>query len=479
MFEDTGNLWNDAEQKALKAHELYEDGKLSEAYSQLRKAIKINPCNAAWLFNAGLTLDAMGHFEEALGCFEEAMVLAGDDPEILNCMAVDYTRQGQYDRAIELFEHIQEMAPDFEPCYCNRIITYTEMDNHEKAEEMFYLAQQIKDDCPICFYNIGNSLFVRGEYARAVWCWEQTGRIDNSHPQINYRIAQAYWVAGNMKLARVHFIEELRLNPGDMDTVLEFGVFLLANGEIENAKEKFVRVLEMEPENALAMLYRGDIELDNNNIPAAENWYERAGHADPSLPGPSYRLGQIAMRKGNRKAVVMHFKNELLHNPDDADILLSIGSKLMEIGHIDDATDCFLSIVDNDPGNGKAFSMIGKALLKRDEPEPEGAAQFFEHALSLGYTDTKMIEDLAGLYLVNGEPVLAAKILAKGFAAGHHNAKLRLLQIRVKFASVWMNLIGRRLKIFRVRVLMTTILIRCKILRLFVRIGNRFFNKQP
>ena len=180
MFEDSENLWDDAERLATTAHQLYEDGDLAEAYKQLRKAIKINPCNSAWLFNTGLTLDALDRYEDALECFQDAIALSGDDPEILNCIAVDYTRLGQYDRSLEIFESIQQIDTEFEPGYCNRIITYTEMDKHDKAEEMFYLAQQIKEDCPICFYNIGNSLFVRGKYERAAWCWQQTARIDES-----------------------------------------------------------------------------------------------------------------------------------------------------------------------------------------------------------------------------------------------------------------------------------------------------------
>ena len=474
MFDESENLWNDAERLATKAYQLYEDGELTAAYKQLRKAIKINPCNSAWLFNTGLTLDGLERHEEALECFQDAIVLAGDDPEILNCIAVDYTRLGQYDRAIETFEYIQQLDPEFEPCYCNRIITYTEMDKHDKAEEMFYLAQQIKEDCPICFYNIGNSLFVRGYYVRAAWCWQQTAGIDSEHPQINHRIAQAHWADGNMKLAMAHFIEELRHNPGSMNVVMDFGIFLLASGEIENAKEKFGRVLEMEPENASAMLYRGDIELDNGNIAAAENWYEQAREVDPNLSGPTYRLGQIAMQKGDRKKAARLFKNELLHGIDDAAILISMGQMLLGVGEVDDATDCFLAAVDNDPDNGKAFSMIGSTLLMRDEPEPEGAAQFFEHSQALGYTDSRMTEELAGLYLVNGETKLAAEVIAKGFAAGQSNAKLRRLKMRIRCASLWGQITDDLFDRIKVKAHMTASLVKCKLRRLINRLKKRY-----
>lgn len=150
------NSWDYAEQKALTAYELYEDGKMNEALAAMNEALEINPSNDRWHFNKALTLDAMERFDEAIEEYKAALTLNSADIEILNCLAVDYTRTGQYDLALDVFNQIEKTDPDFEPGYCNRIITYTEMGNYEMAEQMFYLAQQLNDSCPLCFYNIGN-----------------------------------------------------------------------------------------------------------------------------------------------------------------------------------------------------------------------------------------------------------------------------------------------------------------------------------
>jgi tetratricopeptide (TPR) repeat protein len=80
-----------------------------------------------------LRITAFSKFEEAIGEYEAALALNPCDLEILNSLAVDYTRMGQYDLAIAMFEKIQELDANFEPCYCNRIITYTEMGLHVLA----------------------------------------------------------------------------------------------------------------------------------------------------------------------------------------------------------------------------------------------------------------------------------------------------------------------------------------------------------
>ena len=101
------------------------------------------------------------------------------------------------------------------------------MGDFDKAEQMFYLAQQINPNCPLCYYNIGNSLFSRRNYKKAIWCWEKTLELEPTHPQINYRIAQGHWADGDHEAAKTFFLAHLRIEPGDIEVILDFGLFLL------------------------------------------------------------------------------------------------------------------------------------------------------------------------------------------------------------------------------------------------------------
>ncbi|MCK5226267.1 MAG: tetratricopeptide repeat protein, partial [Planctomycetes bacterium] len=213
-FEDAAfGSYGQGENKARRAFEFYENGDISQALSELEMALQADPSNSSLHFDKALALDSQGHFDAAISEYEIALGISGDDLEMLNALAVDYTRTGQYDRAIDVFEYIQQLDPAFESCYCNRIITYTEMGQHDLAEEMFYLAQQLEPDCALCYYNIGNSLFIRSQYKRAIYCWLKTAKLEPTHPQINHRIAQAYWACGGCEQAKKYFLNELRINP--------------------------------------------------------------------------------------------------------------------------------------------------------------------------------------------------------------------------------------------------------------------------
>lgn len=393
------NFWDEADQMADRAFELYENGHILQALTQINEAIEINPHNSAWHFNAGLTLDSMDKFEEAIKSYQKALELTPDDPEMLNSLAIDYTRTGRYDMAIATFEHVEQINPHFEPSYCNRIITYTEMEMHEKAEQMFYLAQQINPDCPICFYNIGNSLFSRRNYEKAIWCWERTAMLEPTHPQINYRIAQAHWANDNPKLAKEHFLRELRSNTGDVDVILDFGIFQLKSGKSEDAKEKFNRILELQPEFAPAVFYLGELAMKEEDFTLAARHYKKAIKIDLEIAGPRYRLAQIAIGYGNNEEAKRLLIDETRLDVEDIDVLVSIAVMFIQINELDHAIDTLLGIVDEDQQNATAFYYMGMTLALQNELE--GAMHFMEHAITLDDQNTEFLANAALVYLAN------------------------------------------------------------------------------
>jgi tetratricopeptide (TPR) repeat protein len=389
------NTWDQAEQRVGEAFELYETGLMQQALDKLNEAITLNPGCSAWHFNMGLTLDGLDRHEEAIVCYQHALELSPDDVEILNCLAVDYTRTTQYDLAVSIFERIEKLDPSFEPAYCNRIITYTEMEQHEKAEQMFYLAQELTPDCPICFYNIGNSLFTRGLYARAIWCWEKTAKLEPAHPQIHYRIAQACWADGQYDKAKEHFLEELRQNPGNPEILLDYGVFLLENGQTQKAVEKFNWILELQPDYAPAMFYQGEVRRIEGDFNTASYWYRRAIRADQQLAGPRFRLARILLWQKQSDEIADLLKAELRLSCDDQQVLLLTGRMLLSVGECDEAVNCFLRVLDTNPEQGQAY--FGMAAVLMQKHDTEGCVQFLEHAIGLdvkiaaAYTCTAMI----------------------------------------------------------------------------------------
>lgn len=374
-----GSEWDQAEQMATQAFELYENGQMDQALEKLNGAIELGPDNGEWYFNMALTLDSLEQYEKAIRFYQRALEYNSEDVEIINCLGVDYTRTAQYDLALSMFEQIEALDPNFEPAYCNRIITYTEMEQYDRAEQMFYMAQQIHPDCPLCYYNIGNSLFTQAEYERALWCWDKCAELDPAHPQIHYRLAQACWVNGEGERARQEFLIELRNNPVQMEVLLDFGLFLFECGDMESAKEKFNRVLEFDPTCAAAHFYLGEVYRTHQIITKAVRCYLNAIQYDETLNGPHFRLAEIAFMSGDRYETTQQLKAEFQLKPEDADVLIAMGWLFLKTGELTDASNCFMQALNESDISAECFFGLGMTLaIHGDYP---GAIECIDQAV--------------------------------------------------------------------------------------------------
>ena len=299
---------------------------------------------------------------------------------------------------------------------------------------MFYLAQQIKPHCALCYYNIGNSLFVRGHYKKAIHCWLQTSELEPTHPQINYRIAQAYFSDGDIECCREHFLAELRLNPGDIDAIFDFGLFLLETGDIESAKEKFNRILELDPDFAAALFYLGEIAFSCRDFRRAVTLFSQALQKDNTLAGPCYRLAQYALMKEQDLKTRAYLVSELETCPEDADTLVSIGSMFLSIGEADYAIHCLLRAVEIDCANADAYYYLGNArAMKKDFHD---AAEFFVHALDIRGNHIPTLRDSTLVYLAMGKLEEAARNIHKARLLSPDDPELKELGRQVFAARI-------------------------------------------
>jgi tetratricopeptide (TPR) repeat protein len=307
------------------------------------------------------------------------------------------------------------------------------MGQHDLAEQMFYLAQQLNPDCALCYYNIGNSLFVRGEYKKAVHCWLRTAELEPSHPQINYRIAQAYWAVGDYERGREYFLAELRINPGDIDVILDFGLFLLEVGDVESAKEKFNRILELKPGFAAALFYLGEIAFNSGDYGQAVKLFNEALQKDNRLTGPQYRLAEYALMSGKREEARKHLVSEVKLASEDTNILVSMGSMFLGVGDMDYATHCLLRVIDIDCANADAYYYLG--LVSAIKGRFEDALEFFGHALDIRPDDVRALRDSAAVYLRMGRLAEAAERIKKALDLAGEDSQLRMLDRRIRMVQ--------------------------------------------
>ncbi len=428
------NDWNDAERRVEKAQELFEQHKWQEALDELRAATSINPYNGAWFFNTGLTLDEMGRFDEAIDSYERAIEIEPNDIQCLQHLGGDLHHVGRFEEALRAFERIEEIEPTYEPSYCSRILTYCELGEHERAEEMFYLARLYREQCPMCFYNVGCSLFARGQYRKAIFCWNRTLDLDPQHPQVHVRIAEAMWNHRQLEQARQHYLAALRQDPGSNSTVLDLSDLLIEMGHWEEAGEKIRRAIELSPEDPGAHYCLGRWMVRRSRDAEGSLALRHALELDPTYPGAHLELARIAQRRDDLDDARQHLRAELLLRPQDPRTLMDLANLLIDIDETRAATACLKRLVQLQPTSPAAWQNLAVAQFMRHRYD-DGIVSSNE-ALRLDPKNLMAIHNLALGLGSMGRFDEAIEEARRGLKIGARNSSLQSLELRLRLSRL-------------------------------------------
>jgi tetratricopeptide (TPR) repeat protein len=358
--------WFDAEHAAERAHELYEAGQWDQALEHLNQALEVNPHQSEWHFGKGLTLDALCRYGEAADAFAKVIDLRGEDEEVLLRLGVDLLRSEQPQRAIDALERLAGLNPDCEPAFCHLILAYALNNEHERAEEMFYRAQQLTENCPRCFDHLAQSLAMRREWARSAQCWRRVVDLDRHFPCVHANLARCYWQLDLPQSARDHFVLHLRQEPGDTVALMHFGILLLILGQIAEAREKFARVVELDPTIADAHYQLGLLALTSGHLDAAAAELEITRQLAPNEAGIHLALAQVAQRRGQVEPALTHLTHELELDGQTPAQVMRIATLTLELDSPQIAIDLLAPLLDPD---GDPFfeteQQLASALLCR------------------------------------------------------------------------------------------------------------------
>ncbi|MCH8314879.1 MAG: tetratricopeptide repeat protein [Planctomycetes bacterium] len=373
--------WFDAEEHADRALEMYERGRWAEAEAELRKALSLNPHQGEWHFNLGLTLEAAGREAEALTCYERTISLLPGQIDPLMAAGIVANRLGQFDRAVELLQDALRTDPQCEAAYAHLIESHLRLGAHDEAETAFYLAQHaLPESSAHCLATMAESLMQRAAYDRAEWCLREALRLDPTIPRLRARLGAVYTATGRHRRALQMYLRDLRNDPGNIDTLLDFGELLVEMGRMPEAAEKFRRVLELEPANVDAHDRLGGIALRAGRYEQAHLEFELVFRLDPEFPQIRLSLGEVLLRRGRVEEAGRHLIEQLdllraatgedEHHTD----LPQFGALLLEAGLSAEAGIVFEQAISRDDQDVQLWLNLARARFRAGDREAGAAA---------------------------------------------------------------------------------------------------------
>jgi len=154
----------------------------------------------------------------------------------------------------------------------------------------------------------------------------------------------------------------------ELKDLLDQAVAAHQAGQFHEARTRYEKLLDCDPENPDALYLLGGIYYQNNNPKSAA---ELIAKAIQSAPGRDYFYSHLALAlnaMGNTDDAMDAFHTALAINPENSETYIMMGKVLRGKGQTSEAIDAFKRCIERDPENAKAYQNLGAAFESAGKP---------------------------------------------------------------------------------------------------------------
>jgi tetratricopeptide (TPR) repeat protein len=179
-------------------------------------------------------------------------------------------------------------------------------------------------------------------------------------------------------------VPELKDGKTDPRTAARLGAAAFAKGDWESARESYRKMVESEPENALAHSNLAAAEYQLRDLDLAQLHFEQALKIDPNLVESWIALGLIHFQKEKWYAAIASFTQALQLQNDNARAHRYLALTAWKIGWSAAAELELQRAIELNPKDAEAHFNLSLMYLERSEPAVELARRHYFRATDLG-----------------------------------------------------------------------------------------------
>lgn len=236
-------------------------GRLTEAIESLQQVTTITPDSCLAHFNIARCYTNIDRFDEAASHFERAAQLNPDDPAIWRHLASAYFKQERDADARGAVDRCLEIDPkDADAWVLRGFIFWDGAEDLDTAEMCFKRALEIDPKSSFARTAVSRLLTARGQSLKengnvneVLKVFEKAAELSEDNAEAWFEIAWCHAHADNWKLAEQPIRRSLSLCDSNVAAWTLCGfVDLYGNAAEAAARECFERVIDLEPDNAMA-----------------------------------------------------------------------------------------------------------------------------------------------------------------------------------------------------------------------------------
>ncbi len=225
-------------------------------------------------------------------------------------------------------------------------------------------------------------------WQNSIALWEDCVRKDARNHRAHSSLATEYGSIGRTELALEHFQKAIQLNDHDAFSYYNLGLLLAQLGRDAEAQLQFSHALKLKPNHSDVLNNLGVTHLRLGQLDQARQLFLRATEQEAQLALPHIHLGGILATKGDFTGAAAHYQTALSLEPGSLKALDGVARLAQTQGNHEDAIEPLRSILRERPNHAPAHNSLGNVLMQLGRYRE--AAECYQAAATLR-------PDLAGL----------------------------------------------------------------------------------
>jgi len=229
------------------------------------------------------------------------------------------------------------------------------------------------------------------------------GEADPSSPEIHNNLGRTLANAGKLDEAEAEFAKALELNPNDADALLNLATVASLRGNPARAEHLVKQALRANPDHTVALAKLAELRRDAGDLEESERLFREALALDEVSPELYLGLGDVLQRAGKYKEAEAAFRRVLELDPDSFAAYYNLGVTALQQQQYDASIAAFekaLALNADHPLAAATHNNIGTVQLDRGR-RPEAIAAF-EQAVKKPPPIFEARFNLGSLYLEDG-----------------------------------------------------------------------------
>ena len=248
---------------------------------------------------------------------------------------------------------------------------------------------------------IRGSRGTREDFERAIEWLGRSVRLNSAPAMWHFNLALALQVAGHLEEAVERYRRVLERSPDFGPAHNNLGIILLRGGQNERAMSSFRRALECDPDNVDAMVNLGSALNELGRAAEAAPFFSRAIEVRPEVAKHHFGLGDSLRLQMRLDDAVIRYRLALDLDPKLTPAHQNLGLIYREQGRTREAEGCFRQAIAIDYMYVPAHRALAVAL--KEQGDLAGSMSAFEVALKIAPDDLDTIAAQAGVLEMRGE----------------------------------------------------------------------------